>query len=173
MAVKGKGYLKTSWAFQERPVASSKLNTWDDRIESALELAYRLLSLAWGGGDGVIRNAAGNDLAVTATVPSSRSVDVAPGYAFISAFPYKLAESIRTAAITPPVSQPRIDLVQARLATWDVSIVMGAEAASPEAPSPEADCIALAQLYLRPGMASIKTADDSTNGYIIDVRNFL
>ena len=39
MAVKGQGYTKTTWAFAERPVASGKLNSWDDRIEAALEVA--------------------------------------------------------------------------------------------------------------------------------------
>ena len=57
MAIRGKSFIKTSWAFQERPVASAKLNTWDDRIEAALELLMNLVSLAWGGGDGVLRNA--------------------------------------------------------------------------------------------------------------------
>ena len=30
MAMKGKGYQKTLWSYQERPVASGKLNAWDD-----------------------------------------------------------------------------------------------------------------------------------------------
>ena len=49
----------------------------------------------------------------------------------------------------------------------------GTEAASPEPPDPEEDCVALAQLYLRVGMSSIKNADDAVNGYIIDARTFL
>ena len=32
MAIRGQMYIKTAWAFQERPVASAKLNLWDDRI---------------------------------------------------------------------------------------------------------------------------------------------
>jgi hypothetical protein len=68
---------------------------------------------------------------------------------------------------------PRIDLVQARLNTWGISVKTGTEAASPTPPSADADCIALGRLYLRPGMTSIKDTDDSVNGYIIDVRAFL
>jgi len=173
MAIKGFGYTKTTWAFQERPVASAKLNSWDDRIETALELVHFLLSQAWGGGDGVVRGATTDDLEVQAMSPAGTSVEVAPGYAFVSQLPYKLAATTQTADVSPPAAQPRIDLVQAKLDTWGVEIKTGTEAASPEAPSADSDCIALAQLYLRPGMTCIKDTDDSVNGYIIDVRTFL
>lgn len=173
MAIKGKAYTKTAWTFAERPVASSKLNTWDDRIEAALELIHFLLSQAWGGGEGVIRKAAAEDLAVTALTVPGLSVRVKPGYAFIARFPYRLEAETGTADVTPPSTNPRIDLVQARLETWDVSLVTGTEAAAPVAPSPGANAIALAQLYLRPGMTAIKNSDDGTNGYIIDVRTFV
>ncbi len=173
MAVKGNGYTKTTWSFEERPVASSKLNGWDDRIEAALELIHFLLSHAWGGGDGVVRGAAVDDLKVVATSPVGLSVVVEPGYAFVSSFPYKLAAATQTADVTAPVTNPRIDLVQARLDTWDVSVKAGTESATPVAPSADADCIGVAELYLRVGMASIKNADDASNGYITDVRTFL
>jgi hypothetical protein len=173
MAIKGKAYTKTTWAFEERPVASSKLNTWDNRIELAFELVHFLLSLAWGGGNGVIRHATSDDLRVAANATPDLSVKVKTGYAFISRFPYKLEAEAATPDVTPPVSNPRIDLVQARLTTWDVSVVTGSESASPVAPSAQPDCLALARLYLRPGMASIKDTDDGINGYIIDARAFV
>ncbi|HIJ74475.1 MAG TPA: hypothetical protein HPP83_10285 [Candidatus Hydrogenedentes bacterium] len=173
MAIKGNAYTKTTWAFEERPVASSKLNSWDDRIEAALELIHFLLSLAWGGGNGVVRGATAEDLEVAAKDPPSMRAEVGPGYAFIGNYPYKLAAATDTAEVTAPTTDPRIDLVQARLATWDVSVKTGTEAASPSPPDPDTDCIALAQLYLRPGMTCIKDTDDSTNGYIIDARTFL
>jgi hypothetical protein len=172
MAIKGLAYTKTTWAFEERPVASAKLNTWDDRIEAALELVHYLLSHAWGGGDGVIRGPL-DELEVVAQSPASLAVDVKPGYAFIGNQPYKLAATTGTASVTAPTTDPRIDLVQARLDTWDISIVTGTEAPSPSAPSPDSDAVALAELYLRPGMSSIKDTDDATNGYITDVRTFL
>ncbi len=173
MAVKGKAYTKTTWTFEERPVASSKLNTWDDRIEQALEVAFFLLSSAWGGGDGVIRNAATGDLSVSETSPPSRGVTVKPGYAFISRFSFKLESETITASVAPPVGFMRIDVVQARLDTWDVSIVTGAEGLSPSPPNTGANCLALAQLVLRPGMTVVKDSDDGTNGYIVDVRTFV
>lgn len=173
MAIKGLSYSKTSWAFEERPVASSKLNLWDDRIEAALELVGFLLAQAWGGGSGVVRKATADDLAVKATSPVGLTVEVRAGYAFINKYVYKLAGTTQTVPIAAPVTNPRRDLVQARLATWDISVKTGPEAASPSAPSADTDCIPLAEIHCRVGMTSIKDTDDATNGYIIDVRAFL
>lgn len=173
MAIKGKAYTKTSWAFEERPVSSSKLNMWDDRIEAALELIHFLLSQAWGGGNGVIRGATTDDLKVVPTAPVSLAAEVKPGYAFIARFPFKLAAAQQTGAVTPPTTHPRIDVVQARLDTWDVSIKQGTESASPVAPAIDTNAIALARLYLRPGMTSIKVTDDTVNGYILDARTYV
>lgn len=173
MAIKGLSYPKTSWAFEERPVASSKLNLWDDRIETALELIEFFIAQAWGGGSGVLRNATADDLAVKALSPAGLSAEVRAGYAIIGRFPYKLGATTQTVPITAPVTNPRRDLVQARLGTWDISVKTGSEAASPVAPAVDTDAIALAEIYCRVGMTSIKDADDATNGYLIDVRSFL
>ena len=115
MGMKGMGYQKTQWTYQERPVASSKLNGWDDNVETALELVHEMLALAWGGGDGVVRGAASSDLDVVATSPASLTVTVSAGRAFISKFVYKLGSDTNTSSVTAPSSQPRIDLVVARL----------------------------------------------------------
>jgi len=173
MAIKGLGYRKTSWSFEERPVASTKLNTWDDRIEAAVELALFVLTRAWGQTDGVLRGATAGDLAVSAQSPAGLTVQVAPGYALIDGAPYVLGAAVDTVAIAPPSAEDRIDLVQASLAERTVTVKSGTEAAAPNAPTPDADRLALAQLYLRPGMTAVKNTDDSTNGYIIDVRPFL
>ncbi|HNR29707.1 MAG TPA: hypothetical protein PKI11_02360 [Candidatus Hydrogenedentes bacterium] len=173
MAFKGPAYVKTAWNFEERPVASAKLNTWDDRIEAALELVCLLLNLAWGGGNGVLRGATADDLKTVAKATPGLSVEVKPGWAFINKFPFKIAATVETPEVTPPETNNRIDLVQASLPSWSITIKQGSEAASPSPPNPDTDCIALAHLYLRPGMTVIKNADDSSNGYIIDVRAFL
>ncbi len=173
MAIKGNAYTKTTWAFEERPVASSKLNLWDDRIESGLELAHFFLAHAWSGVDGVLRGVTADDLDVKATSPVSLAVNAQPGYGLISHFPYHLSAETATGDVVAPTTDNRIDLVQARLGTWDISVKIGAEAPSPTAPAPDADAIPLAELFLRVGMTSIKDTDDSTNGYIIDVRDFL
>ncbi len=173
MAIKGLGYLKTSWSFEERPVASSKLNTWDDRIEAALELMYMLLREAWGGRDGVVRDADADGLKTVAKTTPGMSVMVQPGYALIGGFPFKLAAATETVDVAAPSANDRIDLVQASVETWNVTVKPGSEAGSPVAPVADADHLALAQIYLRPGMGTIKNSDDSTNGFIVDVRNFL
>jgi len=171
--MKGLAYPKTTWTYQERPVASAKLNTWDDRIEAALDLAFMLLSMAWGGANGVVPGVTANNLKVVPLGIPGLAVVVEPGCAFIARAPFRLVAAHQTPAVTPPTSQPRIDLVQARLATWDVGVKTGVEAAAPTAPSADADCLALARLYLRPGMQAIWAADDGINGYIVDVRSFL
>jgi hypothetical protein len=173
MAMKGKGYQKTLWNYQERPVASAKLNAWDDYIEEALELVHEMIALAWGGGDGVVRGATTDDLNVVATSPASLAVTVSAGRAFVSKFVYKLASDTVTTSVTAPTSNPRIDIVVARLGDWSVAVVEETESATPTAPSPGTDEIVLAELYLRPGMTSIKDTDDSTNGYITDRRTFV
>lgn len=173
MAIKGLGYVKTSWAFEERPVASSKLNTWDDRMEAALELMYVLLGQAWGGRDGVVREAAEEGLKAVATASPGMSVAVKPGYALISGYPFRLATETETVDVAAPVTNDRIDLVQASLETWSVTVKPGTEAGSPVMPTADADHIALAGLYLRPGMVSIKNSDDAVNGYVVDARVFL
>ena len=173
MSIKGNAYTKTTWGFEERPVASAKLNTWDNRIEAALELAFFLLSQAWGGGNGVIRGATAKDLKVEAKLLPGMSVEVEPGYAMISNTPYKLAARTETLEVVKPTTHPRIDLVVADLPTGAPRIVTGTEAASPTTPSVPADTIPLAGLYLRPSMTFIKNVNDAVSGYIIDERHFL
>ncbi len=173
MAIKGLSYSKTNWSFEERPVASSKLNLWDDRIEGAIELLSFLLLQQWGGQSGVLRRFPADDLAVKATSPVSLIVEIRAGYAFINNYAYRLSATTQSATIAAPVTNPRRDLVQARLATWDVSVKTGTPAASPSLPAADTDCIALAEIYCKPGMTSIKDTNDGTNGYIIDARKFL
>ncbi len=172
MPMKGKGYLKTTWTFQERPVASAKLNNWDDRIESALVFVHYLLNQVWGGGDGVLRNAA-DELVVEAAEPPALHAVVRPGYAFIGRFAYALENTTPTPDIQPPSSQPRLDLVTAELDGWSIGVVTGEEAAEPEPPQAPQDTLPLATLYLRPGMSYITDDDDGIHGYIIDARSFL
>jgi len=173
MAIQGLSYAKTSWAFEERPVSSAKLNQWDDRIEASLELAFRLLNQAWGGGEGILRGIAAGELTVTPTTPIGMRVAIEPGYAFIAGYPFRLTSQTETPELDPPLTNNRIDLVQADLATWTITIKQGAESPSPTAPTADTAALALAQLMLRPGMTSIKATDDTINGYIIDTRSFL
>ena len=147
-------------------------HTWDDRIEAALELVFYFISQSWQG-DGVIRGVLGDDLKVLAKSTPGMARPRVPGYALITRFPFKLAEETETVDVAEPVTNGRIDLVQAQLDTWSIDIKTGTEAVTPVAPTADSGCIALAYLHLRPGMASIKNADDATNGYIEDQRSFV
>jgi hypothetical protein len=172
MAIKGNAYTKTVWQFQERPVASSKMNTWDDRIESGLELAHENLEVALGGTDGVVRRGATDSLRPHAAAIPALYVEVYPGTAYIAGLPFALDAVTASPPVVAPVSQDRVDLLEARLEDWSIGIVAGSESATPTAPAASADALPLAELYLRPAMSSIQDTDDSTNGYISDVRAF-
>lgn len=169
----GNAYPKTTWAHGEQPVASAKLNAWDNRIEAALSLAYFLLHHAWGGQDGVVPGAAPDDLLVTETDPPSMSVAVAAGYAMINGEPFHLPTPAVAAPIVPPAADSRIDIVQARLMDWSITVKQGQEDASPTPPQADSDALVLAEVFVRPGAMSILDTDDSTNGYLTDVRHTL
>jgi hypothetical protein len=98
---------------------------------------------------------------------------VGTGYGFIDGNLFRLKTTTQTAEVVPPLTHGRIDLVQANLATWSITVKTGTEAASPVAPTADDGTIPLAWLVLRPGMTSIKDSDDTVNGYVVDVRNFL
>ncbi len=173
MPIRGGAYVKTTWAYQERPVASAKFNQWDDRIEAALEMLHFLVCRAWGGGDGVLRGVTTDDLGVRAASPPSLAVDVGAGWAFIDGLPFRMDEARSSAQIAPPTTDPRIDLVEARLDAWDIRLRTGGEAASPVAPEPEQGGIALAHIRCRPGMTRILDADNGVDGWIVDARTFV
>lgn len=161
------------------PIQSGNRNAQDhvDWLQAVLDeirLLQQFIVEHYAGVEGVAVDADADSLLVAATDPVSMTVVVAPGLAIIAGLPYRLAEEAEL-TVTAPVTNPRIDLVQAvqSEAGRTVSIVTGTEAASPSAPSPSENCIALAQIYCRPGMTSVKDADDSTNGYITDVRSTL
>lgn len=172
MSEKGKAYIPTRWDYGERPVTAAKLNAWDDHVAAALELAYRLINEAFGGGDGVLQHAL-DALQVIALTPPALSVKVSAGYAFISGMPFALKEAVELLPIVAPTTNPRTDLVQARLSDWSFVVKEGEEAISPTAPEADEDCLPLALLHLRTGMASIKNSDDGVNGYIEDNRTLL
>lgn len=173
MTIEGNAYPKTTWDFEERPVTSAKLNQWDDRIESALELGYSILAMAQGGTNGVLRGADSTDLKITATSPVSATVNVEAGYALINGYPFALDAQASLPSILAPITHPRIDLVQAKLEDWTIEVKTGTESASPSAPTVDADAISLAEIYTRVGMSVIKDVDDLSNGYIADIREFV
>lgn len=128
-----------------------------------------------GGGDAIFRGSLGSG-AVTAEGTPSLRVYVATMRGFIGHRRFKMASATYTANVIAPTGGSagdlrRIDLVQYTWATG-VNIVTGTEDAAPVVPATSASSIALAHLYLRKGMANIKDTDDTTNGYIVDAREF-
>lgn len=128
-----------------------------------------------GGGDAIFRNSLGSG-AVTAEGTPSMRVYVATMRGFIGHGRFKMATATYTASVVAPTGGVagdlrRIDLVQYTLGTG-VNIVTGVEGAVPAVPATSASSIALAHLYLRNGMAHIDDTDDTTNGYIVDAREF-
>lgn len=133
------------------------------------------LSYAWGGGDGIIRGP-GTEAATVQTTPASLSVQVGAFKAFVSKRTIEQPLAANAAAIVAPTGGSAGDLRRIDLVQWTygvgLNVKAGTESGSPTAPDLDADSIPIAHLYLRKGMSSIKTADDSTNGYIVDQRVF-
>ncbi len=148
------------------------------QLQERIDQLERVLALAWGGGDGVIREApASTSLEVVAQGTPDMTVEVTAGYAVISGKVEVLDAAYTTDAISAPTGGSpgdlrRIDLVELTLDVG-VQIVTGTESATPSAPSVDADSISIGLIHCRRGMTSITDTDDSSNGYITDARTFV
>jgi len=113
-----------------------------------------------------------NAMLVTQTAPASMKVAVAAGLFAIDNVPYTFIAAGDSAVMTAPNAQPRIDKIC--LDTDEtIQITTGAEAGSPVTPATPAGQFALATIYHRVGETSIKTVDDTVNGYVYtDERHF-
>ena len=131
------------------------------------------VSLAWGGGNGVIRYGAAPDDGLKVVPGGGVRVQVQPGAAFQSNLLFRLPAAFTTPNFSVPAQYARIDLVQANATTGLITMKQGAEAQTPVAPVADTDCLVLARVYCRAGMTSIDTTDVGTNGYIIDQRSFV
>lgn len=142
--------------------------TGTDTVTTTTDIE-EMLGAVWGGRDGVRRTDALTQLKVSATSPATMTVSVAAGMGMLTSKVFKL-DNATILALTAPVSNPRVDLIQA---SWDadgaeqVTVKQGTEAASPVTPSADADCIALASVAMTVGQTSIVT------GNITDARSFL
>ena len=127
------------------------------------------LAMAWGGGDGPIRNA-GNELIVEETDTPNTYVTVGTGSYIISEVPRKNLSERIVGPFAAPSGDTRIDLIQWTLHIGP-NIVAGSEGGA--APSAEADSIPLATVTCPVGMSTVKNTSDGTNAYITDARSFL
>lgn len=131
------------------------------------------LSMAWGGGDGVIRYGADPNDGLKPVPGGGLRVTVQPGGAFVNGLVFRLTSAYTSPEFAAPAPYPRIDLIQADAGAEVLTVKQGVVAQSPIAPEPDADCLVLAHVYCRPGMTSIGAADNGSNGYITDRRVFL
>lgn len=125
------------------------------------------------GDDGVQRSDGATDLLTQETAGTpTMGVVVDPGAAMVDGQVTGLISQFATELLTAPSVNPRKDLVQITQ-DGEIEIKTGTEAASPVAPTVDADALALAVIDHRVGESSIKDTDDSSNGYITDSRAFL
>ena len=103
------------------------------------------------------------------------SVRLSPGAAFLRGVPCMAMGELVSDAFVAPVSDDRVDFVGLNALTQSIYIIPGEEGdtAIPTPPDPDTTyppLFPVCAVYHRPGEASIKTEDDSTNGYIVDLR---
>jgi hypothetical protein len=119
-----------------------------------------------GSVSGVQATSSGTELKVQAQSSPDMTVKVKAGSGIVSGTPVALLADYTTAAITAPVSNPRIDIVQIDQ-LGNVTVKAGTEAGSPSAPAVDTDNMKLAEIALTVGMTTI------TAGAITDSRSFL
>jgi len=94
---------------------------------------------------------------------------IEPGVAYIGATRV-LFTGGNSPSFIAPVTHPRIDILTID-SSGTLAITQGVEASSPVVPSYPANKAVLCEIYNRVGETSIKDADDTVNGYVLnDVR---
>lgn len=127
-------------------------------LQDALLMCGKILSYAWGGNDGVVRNDGNTFFAVTPGA-AALTLTVAPGLGFISHHPVELEAAWVSETLVPPTSGSRTDLIQYVL-NEGIEVLEGST-------DPSSNAIALASVTLTSGQTTI------TAGHITDMRNWL
>jgi hypothetical protein len=137
-----------------------------DVLTQKLEDVEAYVARIKGGYDGIPRygaDGAPDELKVIPDSPASMRVAVSPGVALVSSEVLRLRALSYTPTLTAPVTQNRIDLVQAFLGTESrldyCAVKQGAESATPSAPSVDSGAIGLATILLTPSHTTIQAAD--------------
>lgn len=161
-----------SWPV-ESPIELRQTAQQFNDLNGVVKALEWFMSMAWGGGNGVIRYGAAPDDGLKVVSVGDLTVAIQPGAGFVNNLMFRTAAVVTTATVAAPATHPRFDLVQACAASGVISVKQGVEAESPVAPVADADCLVLAHIYCRPGMTIIQDTDDGINGYIIDQRVFI
>ena len=112
----------------------------------------------------------GSEFKIKAQDTPDLTVQALAGQAIVNGYAIEKTAAQNSGSISAPSANPRKDLVTINI-NGTIQIFTGAEAASPSRPWTPYNHIALAEIYNRVGQTSIKDADDSTNGYITDLRS--
>jgi len=168
------GVSGSLFVYGESPVTSLKLNRWHGNIDAGFWLLHRLVRLLATGDDTpyLLDETANDPFLLEEQATPDMTVKVNPGFLFGPGYLVGLSAGISLPTVgtfTAPVANPRIDSVGVR-ETGEWVVASGTEAASPAAPSLDADTVRLADIYLRVGSNSIRDTDDGTNAYLIDQR---
>lgn len=117
-------------------------------------------------------NKTGANLRALAQATPGLTLQITDGVAFFGDTAVKYAGG-NSPAFTAPATNPRISLLLMDSA-GTISILNGAEAGSPVAPTYPTDKYVIAEIYMRVGSTSIKNNDAGSHGYILrDVRPVL
>ena len=138
------------------------------RIEALQVMVVDML----GGGEGVVRKAAGTELGVVAQGSPDMTVVFKAGAGVVSGEIGWLSVDTTSSVMVAPTVDPRIDIVQIDQ-DGVVSVKAGSEAGSPSAPSVDTDQLKLAEVYHRVGTVHVDDVDDASNSYITDSRVYL
>jgi len=149
------------------PTVISSMHDW---------LLEQGVSYSFGGGDGVVRSY-GSAGSVTAQAPVSLQVDVGSVGLWITNRWYTApAGETGAGEIADPSTGVAPALRRIDLVVWTagagITVVTGVEGDVPVAPATPASSVVLAHVYCRKDMVSIKDADDASNGYIVDARDY-
>lgn len=142
-----------------------------DELRALRALVARMAGDPDGTTSAVVATYGSTDLKVVAQGTPDMTVRVQAGAGLAVGQPVALESAYDTSAFSAPSSNPRIDVIQIDQ-DGNIEIKAGTEAASPSAPSVDADAMKLAEIYHRVGETSIKDSDDASNGYITDSREF-
>lgn len=163
-----KYYIDTEFEEEEYP-ASTKMNTFNDKIKASFQLVSNAL-VDMTGDDKVIDDVDRSDeMKVTASSPSDMNVHIAVGLACVDGQVCQVDAPV-TKTIVPPTNNPRYTIIQVD-EDGNVETIDGSEAASPVEPSADADAMKIAAIYLPANCTQIDDSDIG-NGYIIDRREF-
>nr|BDD44678.1 hypothetical protein 8 [Legionellales bacterium] len=173
------GELEAKWNTVTLDVDSPDSITGSvDNNETIQKIRFEIVTNAAGdtitSGDIAIDfvNYFGNELAVKAQTTPDMTVQVLQGTAIVNGVGLDKTAASNSDTITAPTGNPRWDLVTINFNN-EINVFTGVEAASPVEPNVPYNHIKLGKIYHRVGSTSIKDSDDSTNSYIVDLRDFV